>query len=248
MNCFSDEKISLASNSSFDYNKVDEENIRRELGSITKDYDYNNVNIDTILNYLNYYKKNITNINILCSIKDITICFIKNIQDDIRTFMENDTSNFLNYYLKGFILQNFNVLGSYKYNMYLNNYINIDIGIEYNILNIQEAEHCNYQNFYIYHNKYINILKSFFYNKNFAQYIKEANIHYNLDLSIGVRPFINLYKSILVINISKQNKYIGSIHLILYPSNELSHSLYNVYHELCTSRLKKNSNDKRNVS
>ncbi|CRG95737.1 conserved Plasmodium protein, unknown function [Plasmodium gallinaceum] len=209
-------------------NKVDEDKLKNIIKDIDNYYDSNNSDLNSVLKELQFYRKNKTNLKLLFQIKNITVCFIKKLKEDLEKYLNEENSKFKDDYSKTIKLKNSKILGSYKNNMYLNNYLNIDVGIEYDI-DTKLGKKSKYKNFHMYHNMYINLLKHFFYEKDFIKCIKESNISNSLDICICVNRWTNKIKSVLMLNIFRKKTFIGSIKVLLYPTKKVCYSFSNVY-------------------
>ncbi|SCP06193.1 conserved Plasmodium protein, unknown function [Plasmodium ovale] len=194
-----------------------------ENGSYTKEGD-----LYQVLEGLNYNKKNITNLNMLVEMKNITVEFIKSADEDLVRCINNDRDKFKDAYFKSIRLKNSKIIGSFKNKMYLNTNLNIDVCIEYE-LDTKLGRKCKYRNLHLYHNMYVHMLKNIFYENNFLSLVKKSTILHNVDISIGINTWTNRCKSILILNLYKKKNHVGSIHVLLCPTKKVASSLSRVY-------------------
>ncbi|GAW82998.1 hypothetical protein, conserved [Plasmodium gonderi] len=226
--------------------KLGEVNFQLDVGNSMKDADQdklkliaskvngnyedikNESNLKDVLIGLNYHKKNVTNLSVLSQVKDATIDFVNSLKDDLTKYVVHEKNEFKEAYAKSIKLKGSKILGSYKNNMMLNNYTNIDIGFEYD-LNTKLGKKCKYRNLPHYHNMFIILIKNFFLEKNFVHNLNAQNLSHTIDICISVNTWLNNSKSILVLSVHKKKKHIGSIQIILFPSKKLNTSLMNTY-------------------
>ncbi|ANQ10696.1 Uncharacterized protein PCOAH_00049160 [Plasmodium coatneyi] len=197
--------------------------------------------LNDILLGLNYHKKNVTNVTLLTLIKDATVNFVANLEDELTNYLQDEKNEFNEPYAKSIKLKRGKILGSYKNNTMLNSHLNIDLGFEYT-LNIKLGRKCKYRNLPQYHNLFLIVLKNFFFSKNFLHNLNEQNLSHSVDIRVGVKTWLNNSKSILVLTVYKREKHVGNIHLILYPSKKVTSSLLQVYRKCYAGTLERNSN------
>ncbi|CRH03919.1 conserved Plasmodium protein, unknown function [Plasmodium relictum] len=241
-------EVSFELNKAINANKVDEDKVKNIIKDIDNYYELNNSDLNNVLKELHFYRKNKTNVKLLLEIKNITVCFIKKLDDDLKKCLNEENSKFKDNYSKTIQLKNSKIIGSYKNNMYLNNYLNIDVGIEYD-LDTKLGKKSKYKNFHMYHNMYINLLKKLFYEKGFINCIKESNIYNSLDICISVNRWNNKMKSVLILNVFKKKTFIGSIKVLLYPSKKVCCSfsyIYKKYYMILENVENKNCNNNNN--
>ncbi|CXI52961.1 conserved Plasmodium protein, unknown function [Plasmodium berghei] len=196
---------------------------------VSNNYDKNKSNLSQVLKELCYYKKNKKNVNLLQEIKKITVNFINDLNDDLTKYLNDENSKFKDIYSKSIkLVKNCKILGSFKNNMYLNSNLNIDLGIEYS-LDVDLGKKAKYKNFHIYHNMYVNLIKMLFYKKKFVNYLYKTQLKYNVSISVSTNTWINRCKSVIVLNVLSNKKYVGDIIVILFPTKEVELSMYSVY-------------------
>ncbi|SCM04749.1 conserved Plasmodium protein, unknown function [Plasmodium chabaudi chabaudi] len=202
--------------------------IKTNSHEVSNSYDKNKSNLIQVLKELCYYKKKIKNVNLLQEIKKITVDFINGLDEDLTKYLNNENGKFKGIYSKSIKLEkNYKILGSFKNNMYLNNNINIDLGVEYS-LNIDLGKKAKYKNFHIYHNMYVNLIKTLFYKKKFISYLNKLKLK-NVSISVSTSRWINKCKSVIVLSVSKNKKHVGNVIIILFPTKEVSLSMSHVY-------------------
>ncbi|KEG03112.1 hypothetical protein YYE_02043 [Plasmodium vinckei vinckei] len=202
--------------------------IKTNSHEVSNSYDKNKSNLIQVLKELCYYKKKIKNVNLLQEVKKITIDFINGLDDDLTKYLNNENGKFKDIYSKSIkLIKNYKILGSFKNNMYLNNNINIDLGVEYS-LNADLGKKAKYKNFHIYHNMYVNLIKTLFYKKKFINYLDKLELKH-VSLTVSTTRWINKCKSVIVLSISKNKKHVGNIIIILFPTKEVSLSMSHVY-------------------
>ncbi|KJP89783.1 hypothetical protein AK88_00491 [Plasmodium fragile] len=193
----------------------------------TNDNDHGRRLNDVLLG-LHYHKKNVTNITLLSLIKNATIDFVADLEEELTNYLQDEKNEFNEPYAKSIRLKRGKILGSYKNNMMLNSHINIDIGFEY-VLDTTLGRKCKYRSLPHYHNLFIILLKNYFFTKNFLTILHEQNLSHSVDVRVGVKTWLNNSKSILVLTVHKREKHVGNIHVILYPSKKVTSSLLQVY-------------------
>ncbi|EUD65908.1 hypothetical protein C922_03632 [Plasmodium inui San Antonio 1] len=214
---------------------VDEEKLKALAKEQNGSYEDMNLNGDEegkslheVLLGLNYHKKNVTNVALLSHIKDATISFVADLEDELVNCLQDERNEFKEPYARSMKLKRGKILGSYKNNMMLNSHLNIDIGFEYS-LDTKLGRKSKYRNLPHYHNLFIVLLKNHFFSKDFFRHLEEQNLSHSVDIRISVKTWLNNSKSILVLTIQKREKHVGNIHVILYPSKKVTSSLLHVY-------------------
>ncbi|CAD2106899.1 hypothetical protein YYG_00902 [Plasmodium vinckei petteri] len=202
--------------------------IKTNSHEVSNSYDKNKSNLIQVLKELCYYKKKIKNVNLLQEVKKITVDFINGLDDDLTKYLNNENGKFKDIYSKSIkLVKNYKTLGSFKNNMYLNNNINIDLGVEYS-LNTDLGKKAKYKNFHIYHNMYVNLVKTLFYKKKFVNYLDKLELKH-VSVTVSTSRWINKCKSVIVLSVSKNKKHVGNIIIILFPTKEASLSMSHVY-------------------
>ncbi|VWU53388.1 conserved protein, unknown function, partial [Hepatocystis sp. ex Piliocolobus tephrosceles] len=109
------------------------ENVKSTSQSNTSD----GLSLGDVLKELGYYEHNSSNIKLLTNLKNVIIDFIKYVEKDIYdvAIVKYKKKKKMLEYLQCIQLKKYTTIGSYEKKMYINKYINIDIGIEYDLFN-----------------------------------------------------------------------------------------------------------------
>ncbi|SOV25614.1 conserved Plasmodium protein, unknown function [Plasmodium sp. DRC-Itaito] len=92
----------------------DDEKIKYILNDGNNFYNSYRGDLCDILRGLQYYRKNLTNLDLLIQIKNVIIKFIKSLEDDLHDHIHNEKNNFKDMYAKSITLKNSKIIGSFK--------------------------------------------------------------------------------------------------------------------------------------
>lgn len=202
--------------------KNEEENEKEYefLNESENENELHNMDIENILEKLklNTGKK----VRLLQQIAYATKRFLGNLDAYWDKAINENKETFKHKYAKTLKWKKCKIIGSINKNACLNNYANADIILEYDF-NIKLARKRNYTNFPIYHNVYIKLLKQFFVEKDFLNFLQKENVikGKKWNVAITIHKWLNKFKSVLFLNFDRSQKNIGSIKIILSPSEKV---------------------------